>query len=147
MAAQSVSRDGLNVGGVDPAGEPYGRRLGRLRASRGLSGYALARAAGLHPNLLARSEAGTRRAEGPDEIDALARALSLTAEERDELLVAAGFWPSAFLALGHADPTLRALADALTGPAVSEVARRRFRAGVEALAAALLAAASRPEHG
>jgi transcriptional regulator with XRE-family HTH domain len=128
--------------GISAAGERYGRLLRRLRAGRGLSGYALARAAGLHPNLLARSEAGTRRPEGPDEIGALARALDLTGPERDELLVAAGFWPSAFLALGHADTTLGALAEALVDPAVPEDARRRFRAGVEALASALLAASA-----
>ncbi|HEY3078707.1 MAG TPA: helix-turn-helix transcriptional regulator [Chloroflexota bacterium] len=135
---------GTDLGGEGGSlsGERYGRLLGRLRSGRGLSGYALARAAGLHPNLLARSEAGTRRPEGPAEIDALARALDLVAEERDELLTAAGFWPSAFLSLGRDDPTLRAIAAALTEPAVPDGARRQFRAGVEALAAALRTAAT-----
>jgi transcriptional regulator with XRE-family HTH domain len=133
--------------GEPRAGERYGPLLRRLRAGRGLSGYALARAAGLHPNLLARSEAGTRRPEGPDEIGALARALDLVDQEHDRLLVAAGFWPSAFLALGHDDPTLRAVAAALTEPALADGARRQFRAGVEAVATALRAAATAARTG
>jgi transcriptional regulator with XRE-family HTH domain len=124
------------------ADEQYGGLLRRLRAGRRLSGYAVARAAGLHPNLLARSEAGTRPPDGPAEVLALARALGLGQEERDRLLVAAGYWPSAFLALGQSDPTLGAVAAALTEPAIGEQARRHFRAGVEALADALRAAAA-----
>ena len=118
----------------------YGRLLAQLRAARGLSGYALARAAGLHPNLLARSEAGRRMPEDPAEVGRLAEALGLAGDDLDRLLVAAGFWPSALLALGPADPTLGAVAAALTAPAVGPIARERFRAGVEALAAALRAA-------
>ena len=118
----------------------YGRLLAQLRAARGLSGYALARAAGLHPNLLARSEAGRRTPDDPAEVGRLAEALGLAGDDLDRLLVAAGFWPSALLALGPADPTLGAVAAALTAPEVGPAARERFRAGVEALAAALRAA-------
>jgi transcriptional regulator with XRE-family HTH domain len=120
--------------------ERYGRLLTRFREARGLSGYALARAAGLHPNLLARSEAGRRTPEDPAEIGRLARTLGLAEEDLDRLLVAAGFWPAALLALGPADPTLRAVAAALTAPEVGAAARERFRAGIETLAAALRAA-------
>ena len=115
------------------ADEQYGGLLRRLRAGRRLSGYAVARAAGLHPNLLARSEAGTRPPDGPAEVLALARALGLGQEERDELLTAAGYWPSEFLALGHSDTTLRSVAAAL-GRLGNDPARlERLRAAIGAL--------------
>jgi transcriptional regulator with XRE-family HTH domain len=124
------------------AKEEYGRLLTRLRARRGLSVYALARkAGGLHPMLVTRSEAGSRVPDEPAEVFALAEALELGDDERDGLLVAAGFWPAAFLALGPDDATLRAVAAVLTAPAIDEAARRQFGAGVEALAGALLGAA------
>ena len=124
------------------AKDEYGRLLARLRAGRGLSVYALARkAGGLHPMLVTRSEAGSRVPDEPAEVLALAEALELADDERDRLLVAAGFWPAAFLALGPDDPALRAVAAVLAAPAFDEAARRQFRAGVEALAGALLSAA------
>jgi transcriptional regulator with XRE-family HTH domain len=133
---------------TDPGGagrpvpeEQYGRLLAGFRAARGLSGYAVARAAGLHPNLLARSEAGRRTPDDPAEIEALARALTLGRADLDRLLLAAGFWPAALIALGPDDPTLRALATALTCPEVGADALEQFRAGVEALAGALVRAA------
>jgi transcriptional regulator with XRE-family HTH domain len=116
----------------------YGARLRAHRERKGLSANALARAVGRHPTLLARTEAGTRAPDDETEVLALARALGLDEAERDELLLAAGFWPGAFLALGHADPALRAVASLLTSPAVPEDARARFRRSVVDLAETIL---------
>jgi transcriptional regulator with XRE-family HTH domain len=117
----------------------YGERVRVHREGRALSANALARSVGLHPTLLARSEAGTRAPEDEAEVLAVARALGLADTERDELLLAAGFWPGAFLALGPDDRALRAVAALLTSPAVPEDARARFRRAVVDLAEAMLA--------
>jgi transcriptional regulator with XRE-family HTH domain len=122
---------------VGPA-RRYGTRVQTHRVREGLSANALARAVGLHPTQLARTEAGTRAPSGETEVLALARALGLDDAERDELLVAAGFWPGAFLALGHQDPALQAMARLLTSPAVPDDARARFRRSVVDLAETIL---------
>jgi transcriptional regulator with XRE-family HTH domain len=123
-----------------PAGRdrPYGDLVRAHRDRRELSANALARAVGLHPTQLARTEAGTRAPEDEGEVLAVARALDLDAAARDGLLLAAGFWPGAFLALGHEEPALRAVADLLTSPAVPEEARIRFRRAVVDLAETIL---------
>ena len=130
------------VGGAGPAGRE-GRDYGSLaRAHRergGLSANAVARSVGLHPTQLARTEAGTRAPEGAAEALALAGALGLGDAARDELLLAAGFWPGAFLALGHEEPALRTVAGVLTSPAVPEDARARFRRAVVDLGETILA--------
>jgi transcriptional regulator with XRE-family HTH domain len=123
------------------AKEEYGRLLARLRAARGKPVYALAREAGVHHMEVKRSEGGVRVPDEPAEVFAIAEALGLGDDDRDRLLVAAGFWPAAFVALGPDDPALRAVAAVLTAPAIDDATRRQFRAGVEALAGALLTAA------
>jgi len=117
----------------------YGALVRRARSDRGVSGYALARDLGLHPNQLARTEEGARAPAGPDEVMAVARALSLDRAELDRLLAAAGHWPSALLELGPDDPTLRALGALLTAPRVPPAVRERLRSAVEALAEGFLA--------
>jgi transcriptional regulator with XRE-family HTH domain len=112
----------------------YGALLRELRTAGRLSGYALARALGLHPNQLARTEDGVRPPAGPAEVLAVGRALRLERPDLDRLLSAAGHWPSALLELGPDDPTLRALGDVLTDPALPTTTRRRLRTAVEALA-------------
>jgi hypothetical protein len=104
-----------------------------------LSANALARAVGLHPTELARTEARTRAPEGAAEVLALAGALGLGDAARDELLLAACFWPGAFLDLGHEDPALGAVAGLLTSPAVPADAWARFRRAVVDLAETVLA--------
>jgi transcriptional regulator with XRE-family HTH domain len=128
-----VKAAGPVVGGAD-AVVPYGTLLRELRARSQLSGYALARALGLHPNQLARTEDGVRLPGGPAEVLAVGRALRLGRADLDRLLSAAGFWPSALLELGPNDPTLRALGAALTDQAVPALTRQRLRTAVEALA-------------
>jgi transcriptional regulator with XRE-family HTH domain len=126
---------------VAPAPVGYGTLVRQLRIGRGVSGYALARGLGLHPNQLARTEEGARAPEGPAEVRAVGQALSLDRADLDRLLAAAGYWPSALLELGPDDPTLRALGAALTASEIPPAVRQRLRSAVEALADGFLALA------
>src|SRR5438132_1501236 len=85
----------------------------------------------LGPAHITPAEAGERAPAGPDEVVALAAALGLDPERRDDLLVSAGFWPMAFYNLGPADATMRAVADALAGPLTAE--RQELRTAIHAL--------------
>lgn len=130
-------------------GGRYAGALRRLRVGRGVSQRELARGLGISQPLVARTEAGARVPDGPGEIEAVARALSLAEAEHDELLLLAGYWPSAFVALGPDDATLRAvartLADASLAPATREEVRRAIEALTRAVAAARGAAAPVPD--
>lgn len=117
----------------------YGELLRALRQERGVSQRALARTVGLNPTLLNRSEAGDRPPASQGEVAAIAWALGLDADEHDRLLASAGYWPAVFVALGPADPTLRALAAALANPRLPEPVKADLRAGLEALARAVVA--------
>jgi transcriptional regulator with XRE-family HTH domain len=111
----------------------YGAALGRARAAQGVSQRTLARGLGVSHTLVVRSEAGARPPADVDEVLRVAELLGLGPEERDELLVAAGYWPAVFLALGHADPTLRALADALSRTGRDPARLERLRRAVGAV--------------
>src|SRR5262245_32923460 len=91
----------------------YGRSLARLRARGRLSQRALARGLGLSHTLVVRIEAGTRAPASAEEVLEVARLLGASAEETDELLLGAGYWPAVFLALGPGEATLRRVAEAL----------------------------------
>ena len=123
------------VGAAAPGS--YGDLVRRLRLARGLSGNAAAGASGLYPVQLARTEEGSRRPDGPDEVAALARALGLGRGDHDRLLRAAGFGPLALVELGPDDPTLGALADALVNPALPLAVRQQLRVAVEAAASGM----------
>jgi Helix-turn-helix domain len=130
--------------GAGATGESaYAAVLRRQLDRSALSPSAVARGAGLHHQLLARSLRGTRLPDSPDEVRALARALGLPGPALDELLEAAGYWPASFLALGTGDATLRALADALADPAVPLEQRRCLRTVVEELARSTRAVGAR----
>jgi transcriptional regulator with XRE-family HTH domain len=111
--------------------ESYGEALRRLRQARGMSQRALARAVGLNPTLINRSEAGDRPPQGPAEVAAIAQALRLTPAEHDLLLARAGYWPAVFLAVGPSDPTLRAVAEALASPTLPAEVRSALRTAIE----------------
>jgi transcriptional regulator with XRE-family HTH domain len=114
-------------------GSTYAALLVRARRRSGVSQRALARGLGVSHTLVVRSEAGTRPPAGVGEVLRIADLLGLGQEERDELLTAAGYWPSEFLALGHSDTTLRSVAAAL-GRLGNDPARlERLRAAIGAL--------------
>jgi transcriptional regulator with XRE-family HTH domain len=118
----------------------YAGVLRRLRIGRGVSQRALAGAIGVSQPLVARTEAGARRPEGAGEIAAVARALALEEDEYDELLLLAGYWPSAFLRLGPDDPTLRAVASALADEALPLAVREEIRRAIDGVTGAVAAA-------
>jgi transcriptional regulator with XRE-family HTH domain len=118
---------GLRVVG----GREYGARLAACRRAAGMSQREVAERAHMDNVSVSRSEAGARAPAGPDEVLMLAEVLALTPAQRDDLLVSAGFWPIAFHNLGPADPTLRALAEALDGPPSPE--RQELRTAVHSL--------------
>jgi hypothetical protein len=95
---------------------------------------AVARAAGLHHQLLRRSLEGTRLPDDAEEVRALARAAGADRAVLDEMLAAAGYWPECFHAVGPDDPALRALAEALADPDVPPDQRARLRQAVESVA-------------
>jgi len=117
---------------------PYGDLLKRLRQDRGIAQRALAREISLNPTLVNRSESGDRAPSGPDEIAAIARALTLTHAEFDGLLASAGYWPAAFVAVGPGDPTLYAVATALADPSLSNEIRRQLRLAIEGVVRAVM---------
>jgi transcriptional regulator with XRE-family HTH domain len=111
-------------------GSAYGAALSRARAGRGVSQRTLAGGLGVSHTLVVRSEAGVRAPADADEVLRIAGLLGLGPDETDELLTAAGYWPAVFLALGHGDPTLRALADALSRAAGDPAALERLRRAI-----------------
>jgi transcriptional regulator with XRE-family HTH domain len=125
--------------GVGAVGSsPYGELLRAYREPR-MKQRPLARAVGLNPTLLNRSEKGTRQPADAQEVLAIAAALDLSADERDRLLAAAGYWPAVFQALGPGDLTLRAVAVVLADLSLSDDAKRAFRTAVESMGTAVAA--------
>jgi transcriptional regulator with XRE-family HTH domain len=107
--------------------------LARLREGRGLSQRALARGLGFSHTLVVRSEAGTRPPADAGEVLRVAGRLDLDADQTDELLMSAGYWPAAFIALGPHDPTLRRVAGALLQRRDDAERARRLRRAVDGL--------------
>ena len=116
---------------------PYGDLVKKLRQERGMTQRALARAISLNPTLVNRSESGDRAPSGPDEIAAIARALTLTHAQFDELLASAGYWPAAFVAVGPADRTMYAVASVLADPSLSDEVRQQLRLAIEGIVRAV----------
>src|SRR5438067_11579068 len=100
--------------------EEFSALLTRWRERAGLSQNALARRMGVNPAYVNRLEHGGRGAGNRELVEAAAGALALSADERDELLGAAGHWPTSLAELGPADPSLQIVAAVLTDPEVSE---------------------------
>ena len=118
----------------------YAELLRQLRERAGVSQRSLANELGISHTLLNRSETGTRLPASPEEVQRIAAVLRLTADELDQLLAAAGFWPNALVVLGPTDPTLRLLAHALTNSELSAEVQARLRGAIEAVIDAVVAA-------
>jgi transcriptional regulator with XRE-family HTH domain len=107
--------------------EAFGELFRRWRERADLSQNALARRMGVNPAYVNRLEHGGRGAGNRELVEAAARALALSAAERDELLAAAGHWPGAMTELGPEDDALRLVAGVLTDPAISAREKALFR--------------------
>jgi transcriptional regulator with XRE-family HTH domain len=112
---------------------PFPELLRRARGRRGLSQRALARASRINPAVVSRLESGDRGPSGPEQVLALAAALSLDAADADALLASTGYWPRSLLDLGPGDETLLAVARVLTSPKTDAAQRARFRWLIELL--------------
>ena len=113
----------------------FGSLLRAHRQRAGLSLLALGRRVKLDFSYLSRLERGQREPPRRGIILALAKALGLTGEETDVLLVAGGQLPQALSQLGPLDTTVSQLTAILTDPAISPADRQRFRQVVALLAA------------
>jgi transcriptional regulator with XRE-family HTH domain len=115
--------------------ESFGPVLRCFRQRAGISQNALAKVAALDASYVHRLESGERGTPTRPVVDALAQALTLAPEERDQLLFAAGYVPPSLQRLGPRDPTLAAVVRQLTDERLSPASRADFRAVVETIAA------------
>jgi transcriptional regulator with XRE-family HTH domain len=114
--------------------EDFASNLRRFRLRAGVSQNALAKIVGINASYINRLENGEREAPTRDVAHALARALTLSAEEVDRLLFSAGHVPPSLQKLGPADSTVAAVTRLLTNDRLSVEARADFRAIVETIA-------------
>ena len=105
---------------------PFAARLRALREQRGLSQNALAARMGTSASMVLRVERAERAPRDRAWVEDAAAALVLGPDERDDLLVAAGYVPAAVFELGMArHPAVVALARALAAEA-AEPERERL---------------------
>ncbi len=114
--------------------EDFASTLRRYRLRAGLSQNALAKVVGINASYINRLESGEREAPTREVAHALARALTLSPDEVDRLLFAAGHVPPSLQKLGPADSTITAVTRLLTNDRLSPEARADFRAVVETIA-------------
>ncbi|MPZ14488.1 MAG: helix-turn-helix domain-containing protein [Chloroflexi bacterium] len=105
----------------------------RERAVRSRNG--LAHEVGVDPSYLTRIEHGDREPPRQHIVEALVRALRLSVQERNRLLVAAGYAPLSVVELGSWDEALQAVADVLNDVELSTEARNEFRDVVKVISA------------
>jgi transcriptional regulator with XRE-family HTH domain len=96
---------------------------------------ALAHEVGVDPSYLTRIEHGDREPPRQHIVEALARALTLSVQDRNRLLVAAGYAPLSVVQLGAWDEALQAVADVLNDAHLSPEDRDEFRSVVRTISA------------
>ena len=111
-----------------------GELLRRFRLRDGRSQSALAKALGFSASTINMLESGERR-PSRDSVIAIARALSLSDGEMDQLLLAAHQMPTAFDRLSPADPDLQAVIAILASQVIPNDKKRYFRELIRAGAA------------
>ncbi|MEA2638823.1 MAG: Helix-turn-helix domain [Chloroflexota bacterium] len=95
----------------------------------------LAHEVGVDPSYLTRIEHGDREPPRQHIVEALARALRLSIQERNRLLVSAGYAPLSVMQLGSWDDALQAVADVLNDAHLSPEERDQFRSVVRMISA------------
>ena len=101
MAKRSERRGGRN-------GEEFRRLLKQHREARRWSQERLAHEAEMDHSLVSRLESG-QRSPTREAVTKLARGLELAAEQKDQLLIAAGYFPERVENVLIEEPTVRAL--------------------------------------
>lgn len=114
---------------------PFPDLLRAFRERGGRSRNALAHEVGVDPSYLTRIEHGDRDPPRQHIMDALCRALRLSIQERNCLLVAAGYAPMSVVQLGAWDDALQAVADVLNDIDLTPEERNEFRSVVQLVAA------------
>jgi transcriptional regulator with XRE-family HTH domain len=101
----------------------------RIKRSRN----ALAHEVGVDPSYLTRIEHGDREPPRQHIVVALARALRLPSQERNRLLVAAGYAPLSVVQLGTWDDAMQDIADVLNDIELTVEERNEFRGVVRSI--------------
>jgi transcriptional regulator with XRE-family HTH domain len=120
---------------IDDPATSFGELLSCLRLATGVSQNALGREAGVNASYINRLERGERTTPTREVVLALARALQTMPQERDHLLVTAGYVPPSLQQLGPADSTLEAVGRLLVDGRLPPASLAAFRAVVETIAA------------
>ena len=107
--------------------EDFPLLLRELRESRHRTRNALAKVVGCDTSYLSRIENGDREPPRVHILEALARELRLTTNERNRFFLAAGYAPWSVAACGW-DPALQAVTDVLNNRAMSATDLEHFRA-------------------
>lgn len=106
-----------------------------FRERNGRSRNALAHEVGVDPSYLTRIEHGDREPPRQHIVEALTRALRLSVQERNRLLVSAGYAPLSVVQLGAWDDALQSVADVLNDIELSPTERNEFRSVVRMISA------------
>ena len=125
--------------------EDFPGLLRSFRESAGRSRNNLAHEVGVDPSYLTRIEHGDREPPRQHIVEALARALRLSLQDRNRLLVAAGYAPLSVVQLGSWDDALQAVADVLNDIRLSQEERNEFRSVVRLISARWRANAELPQ--
>jgi len=120
---------------IDDPATSFGELLSCLRLATGVSQNALGREAGVNASYINRLERGERAAPTREVVLALARALQTTPQERDHLLMTAGYVPPSLQQLGPSDSTLAVVGRLLVDGRLRPESLAAFRAVVETIAA------------
>jgi transcriptional regulator with XRE-family HTH domain len=115
--------------------EEFPGLLRTFRERAGRSRNNLAHEVGVDPSYLTRLEHADREPPRPHIVDALARALKLSVQDRNRLTVAAGYAPMSVVQLGTWDEALQAVADVLNDTQLSPAERDEFRSVVKVISA------------
>lgn len=107
--------------------ETFAGLLAGYRMTTGISRNKLAHLVGVDPSYLTRIENGDREPPRFHIVEALARVLNLNDEQRNHLLVSAGYAPVTVAQLGSWDDALQDVADVLTDIRLSPTDRDEFR--------------------
>lgn len=115
--------------------ESFAGLLAEFRERAGRSRNNLAHQVAVDASYLTRIEHGERAPPRPHIVAGIARALRLSAYDRNRLLVAAGYLPTSVSRLGRWDECLQVVADVLNDPHLSASERQHFKDVVALIAA------------
>ena len=114
----------------------FGETLRELRVERRMSQTVVARRAGFDHSFLSKTESGDR-VPSRDAVRRISDALRLSRDDRDKLMVSAGFLPDDPTAVMDTEPELARLYRALRSTTASDRAKRATRMQIGLIATQL----------